>query len=57
MTSYTLDELIDDIVNFIDYDIWKDAYNLETAEEPEFVEDNRNELKRCIEMYIEINYR
>lgn len=40
-----IEKYVDDIVIAVDYDIWKDAYNEETAEEPEFVADTRAEIK------------
>lgn len=39
-----IEDTIDEIVNEIDYDIWKGSYNLKTAEEPEFVANNRERL-------------
>lgn len=45
-----LDKLIIQLLNAVDYDIAK-QYQLETAEEPEFVEENLQELRNII-----INY-
>ena len=46
-----LHAFISDVVRRIDYDIWKDAFNPETAEEPEFVEGNIEELENVIRSY------
>lgn len=48
LTDNLMDQLIDALVKEIDYDAWKLGYNEETAEEPEFVEGNRNALKAII---------
>lgn len=43
-----LHKLVSNIVEAVDYDIWKDGYNEDTAEEPDQVESNRNELVSMI---------
>ena len=43
-----VDEFVDDITKAIDYDIWKEQYNYDTAEEPEFVEENRERLRSLL---------
>lgn len=48
ITDHTMDRLIDELVQEIDYDAWKLGYNEDTAEEPEFVENNRSVLKAII---------
>ncbi len=41
-------KLVSDIVNQVDYDIWKEGYNLETAEDPDEVENNLEELAALV---------
>ena len=40
------------IVSEIDYDIWKESYNEETAEEPELVEENIAILVNIVKKYL-----
>lgn len=51
--SKHLEHLIDDVVKAIDYDIWKEAYNEKTAEEPASVEEARDELRDILEEYVD----
>ena len=46
-----LPEMVCQIVKSVDYDIWKDAYNPETAEEPEFVDGNVDALVDVVQSY------
>ena len=48
LTEAVMDALIDELVQEIDYDIWKESYNVETAEDPNEVESNRDTLKVII---------
>lgn len=47
-----LRKMILEIVLEIDYDIYKECYNLETAEEPEWVEDNIKILISIVQKYL-----
>jgi len=51
MIDEKIKEMISDIVSEIDYDIWKDSYNKETAEEPDLVDDNINTLVNIVKKY------
>lgn len=46
------EKLLDDILMNVDYDIWK-SYQLDLAEEPEFVEDDRQVLINIIKRHVE----
>lgn len=45
-------EMVLDIVAEISYDIWKESYNKETAEEPDLVEDNVQKLVDIVNKYL-----
>lgn len=47
-----LDTLINDIVIEIDYGLWKEQFNEETAEEPEFVEQRREAIEKILVTYV-----
>lgn len=51
MNQKQIEEMILELLNEIDYDIAKD-YNVETAEEPEFVEENMDKLVKIVQKYI-----
>ena len=51
MTDEQMDAMIRELLNTIDYDIAK-QYDEKTAEEPEFVEENFDELRDIVRSYI-----
>ena len=48
-----LREMVLEIVEEIDYDIYKEAYNIETAEEPDEAEENLERLISIVKKYLE----
>lgn len=51
MKRKQIEKMILGLLNEIDYDIAKD-YDIETAEEPEFVEENMDKLVKIVQKYI-----
>lgn len=52
MSRQKIREMLSDIISEIDYDIWKESYNEDTAEEPELVEANFECLIPIVEKYL-----
>ena len=48
-TQPIYDEALDKIVQTVDYNCWKLTYNHETAEEPDFVGNDRDVILRILE--------
>lgn len=55
MTEKNAIKMINDIVCEIDYDIWKQSFNMATAEEPERVQEATQNLLSIVKRYIEID--
>lgn len=51
MNNNQIEKMILELLNEIDYDIAKD-YDVETAEEPELVEENMNKLVKIVKEYV-----
>jgi hypothetical protein len=51
MKRKQIEEMILDLINEIDYDIAKD-YDVETAEEPEYVKENMDKLVKIVKKYV-----
>lgn len=51
MNNNQIEEMILELLNEIDYDIAKD-YDVETAEEPELVEENMDKLVKIVKEYV-----
>jgi len=51
MNNNQIEEMILELLNEIDYDIAK-GYDIETAEEPELVEENMNKLVKIVKEYV-----
>ena len=51
MNDAKIDAMIHDLLNAIDYDIAK-QYDEDTAEEPEFVGDNMNDLRVIVRQHV-----
>jgi len=49
-------KMVKEIVVEVDYDIYKQAYDHSTAEEPEFVDGNISNLVEIVAKYIEIDF-
>lgn len=52
MTDMEIGEMILDIVGEIDYDIYKNSYLKETAEEPDLVDDNIATLVKIVRRHL-----
>lgn len=53
MNEQQIRAMISDIVCEVDYDIWKEMFNLDTAEEPEKVEDNYANLIQIVRQHLD----
>jgi len=51
MNNNQIEKMILELLNEIDYDIAKD-YDVETAEEPELVEENMDKLVKIVKEYV-----